>query len=101
MGEYLPKDTLTQPLVGSVEDSIGQFRYPLRRSFEQKLLIISLQLQSMEKLIRKGNKIIPKASENIITACLNKEGTNLSTHQHQYSVCKCRSKSASNGEQKA
>lgn len=29
--------------------------------------MISLKLQSMEKLIRKGNKVTPKESVNIIT----------------------------------
>lgn len=60
--------------------------------------MISLKLQPPEKVIRKGNKIIPKESENIITSWLNNEETNLSTHQHQYSVCKCRNKSTNKGE---
>lgn len=56
--------------------------------------MVSLKLQAMEKLIRKGNKVTPKESENLITSCLNNKETNLSTHQHQHSVWKCKNESA-------
>lgn len=36
-------------------------------------VLTSLKLQSMGKLIRKGNRIISKESENIINSCLNNE----------------------------